>query len=351
MILITGGAGFVGSSLALRLKQAFPGKKLVTFDNLKRRGSELNLSRLRDAGVEFIHGDIRQPGDLDVGKVEWIIECSAEPSALAGVDGSTDYLVHTNLLGTYHCLELARKHHAGMIFLSTSRVYPLRKIQELNYRALSTRFELENQQQIPGVSPMGISEDFPLDGARTLYGTTKLASELLIAEYIENFGLPIIINRCGVLTGPWQMGKVDQGVVVLWMAKHFFGGKLSYIGFEGKGLQVRDMLHVEDLADLIEMQLHRSEHFSGEIFNVGGGVELSSSLLELTEWCEKLTGQSIPIQSDPETRPGDIPWFITDSRRIQNHSGWKPKRSLESIFEEIHLWIHSNQDQLRSVIS
>ena len=71
---------------------------------------------------------------------------------------------------------------------------------------------------------MGISEDFPLDGARTLYGTTKLASELLIAEYIENFGLPIIINRCGVLTGPWQMGKVDQGVVVLWMAKHFFGG-------------------------------------------------------------------------------------------------------------------------------
>ena len=149
MILITGGAGFVGSSLALRLKQAFPEKKLVAFDNLKRRGSELNLSRLREAGVEFIHGDIRQPGDLDVGKVEWIIECSAEPSALAGVDGSTDYLVHTNLLGTYHCLELARKHHAGMIFLSTSRVYPLRKIQDLNYRSLSTRFELENQQQIP----------------------------------------------------------------------------------------------------------------------------------------------------------------------------------------------------------
>ena len=198
---------------------------------------------------------------------------------------------------------------------------------------------------------MGISEDFPLDGARTLYGTTKLASELLIAEYIENFGLPIIINRCGVLTGPWQMGKVDQGIIVLWMAKHFFGGKLSYIGFEGKGLQVRDMLHVEDLADLIEMQLHRPEHFSGETFNVGGGVELSSSLLELTEWCEKITGQSIPIQSDPESRPGDIPWFITDSRRIQNHSGWKPNRNLESIFEQIHHWIHSNQDQLRSIIS
>ena len=198
---------------------------------------------------------------------------------------------------------------------------------------------------------MGISEDFPLDGARTLYGTTKLASELLIAEYFENFGIPIIINRCGVLTGPWQMGKVDQGVVVLWMAKHFFGGKLSYIGFEGKGLQVRDMLHVEDLADLIEMQLHRPEQFRGETYNVGGGVELSSSLLELTEWCEKITGQSIPIRSDPESRPGDIPWFITDSRRIQNHSGWKPKRNLESIFKEIHHWIHSNQDQLRFIIS
>ena len=117
MILITGGAGFVGSSLALRLKQAFPEKKLVAFDNLKRRVSELNLSRLREARVEFIHGDIRKPGDLDVGKVVWIIECSDEPSALAGVDGSTDYLNHTNLLGTLHYLELTRKNHSGKFLL------------------------------------------------------------------------------------------------------------------------------------------------------------------------------------------------------------------------------------------
>ena len=120
MILITGGAGFVGSSLALRLKQAFQEKKIVAFDNLKRRGSELNLARLREVGVEFIHGDIRQPGDLDVGKVEWIIECSAEPSALAGVDGSKDYLVYDTLFGIYHCLVLARIHHAGMIILMKS---------------------------------------------------------------------------------------------------------------------------------------------------------------------------------------------------------------------------------------
>jgi len=351
LILITGGAGFVGSHLALRLKKEFPEKQVVAFDNLKRRGSELNLTRLRESGVEFVHGDIRQPGDLDFKNVEWILECSAEPSALAGIDGATDYLVHTNLLGTYHCLELSRKNNAGMIFLSTSRVYPVKKIQELQYRSGNTRFELEGKQELPGVSSMGISEDFPLEGARTLYGTTKLASELMIAEYAENFGLSMIINRCGVLTGPWQMGKVDQGVVVLWMAKHLFGGNLSYIGYEGSGFQVRDMLHIEDLGDLIELQLNQPEHYHGGTFNVGGGIEISTSLLELTEWCEKITGKSILIQRKPEARPGDVPWFITDSTLIQNHCGWKPKRNLETILKEIHHWMDSYQDQLRPILS
>ena len=351
MILITGGAGFVGSHLAVRMKKAYPEKRIIAFDNLKRRGSELNLLQLRESEVEFVHGDIRHPSDLDFSNVEWILECSAEPSALAGIDGSTDYLVHTNLLGTYHCLELARKNNAGMIFLSTSRVYPVKKIQDLQYDSGTTRFELKEDQDLSGVSCHGINEEFPLVGPRTLYGTTKLASELMIAEYAENFSLPMIINRCGVLTGPWQMGKVDQGVVVLWMARHFFGGSLSYIGYEGSGFQVRDMLHIEDLADLIELQLKEPRHFNGKTFNVGGGKGISSSLLELTSWCEKITGNSISIQRKLEPRQGDVPWFITDSRRILNHCVWRPKRNLETILKEIHQWMDFNQDQLRPILS
>ena len=351
MILITGGAGFVGSSLALRLKAEFPEKSVVAFDNLKRRGSELNLSRLRSAEVEFVHGDVRNPSDLDLPDVEWIIECSAEPSALAGRDGNTDYLVHTNLLGTHHCLELARRQRAGMIFLSTSRVYPVKAIQQLRFHSGQTRFELAEPQATPGVSAEGIAEDFPLEGARTLYGTTKLASELLITEYVDSFDLPIVINRCGVLTGPWQMGKVDQGVVVLWMARHLFGGELSYIGYNGTGRQVRDMLHVEDLADLVCLQMRKIADHQGKTYNVGGGPEISVSLQELTAWCEQITGNSIPIHPDSQERAGDVPWFITDSRKLQQVTGWQPQRSLEHILNEIHDWIKAHQAQLRPILS
>lgn len=351
MILITGGAGFVGSNLAIRLKQQFPEETVTALDNLKRRGSELNLPRLKAAEVEFVHGDVRNPADLDFSNVRWIIECSAEPSALAGRDGGTDYLVQTNLLGTYHCLELARRQQASLIFLSTSRVYPIRPIQQLRFETEATRFRLADQQNVSGVSAVGIAEDFPLEGARTLYGSTKLASELLITEYADSFGLPAVVNRCGVLTGPWQMGKVDQGVVVLWLARHLFQGSLSYIGYGGTGLQVRDMLHVADLADLVCLQMeHFSEH-QGKTWNIGGGLEISISLQELTSWCEKLTGNQIPIHSDTQERPGDVPWFITDSRKVQQATGWVPQRNPETIFTEIYDWMQQFETELRPILS
>ena len=133
-ILITGGAGFVGASLAVRMKSKYPSSRIISLDNLKRRGSELNLPRLRQHGVEFIHGDIRNKEDLaDIGPVDAIVECSAEPSALAGYYSSPDYLVNANLVGTVNCLELARRYKVNFIFLSTSRVYPFKTIDALNY--------------------------------------------------------------------------------------------------------------------------------------------------------------------------------------------------------------------------
>src|SRR4051794_5394620 len=223
-ILVTGGAGFVGSHAAMQLAARHPQAEVVAFDNLARRGSELNLPRLRDAGVRFVHGDVRSAADLlALDPIEKLVECSAEPSVMAGVTSSPDYLIQTNLLGAYHCLELARRDGAQVVFLSTSRVYPVEGLLGLRYEETATRFELSAQQDVHGVSDRGITEDFPLTGARTLYGTTKLAAEHLVEEYRAAYGLKATVVRFGVIAGPWQMGKVDQGVFTYWMLAHVLG--------------------------------------------------------------------------------------------------------------------------------
>lgn len=350
-ILITGGAGFVGASLALGIKEAVPGVRILALDNLKRRGSELNIPRLRKAGIEFIHGDIREPEDLAAaGPAALLLECSAEPSVLAGFTSSPAYVVQTNLLGTVNCLEWARQCGAGILFLSTSRVYPVARLQALAYEESASRFELEHAQPFPGVSRAGIAEDFPLEGARSLYGATKLASELLIQEYLDMYGLKGVLNRCGVLTGPWQMGKVDQGVVALWVARHHYGGRLKYIGFGGTGKQVRDILHVDDLLRLVLHEMEHLDALSGQTFNVGGGRGVSISLAELTALCQEATGHSIPIDAEVENRPADMPIYLTDNARVTAATGWQPAKDARAIVQDIAGWIAANEETLRPIL-
>jgi CDP-paratose 2-epimerase len=350
-ILITGGAGFVGSSIATKLKNAYPLYDVYCLDNLKRKGSELNVSRFASLGINFIHGDIRNKEDFDaVPDVDFVIEASAEPSVMAGLDGTPDYLINTNLMGTINCLNFAKKSKAKFIFLSTSRVYPIKAIEKLNFIETDTRFELTDNQPIEGVSSKGIAENFPLNGARSLYGATKLASELIIQEYQEFYGLETVINRFGVVTGPWQMGKADQGVMVLWVAKHFYQQQLAYIGYGGTGKQTRDMLHVHDLYRLVDYQMHNFGVVNGEILNAGGGVEISASLQELTKICQKVTGKSISITPIIEGRSADIPIYITDNSKITALTGWKPTLSIQNIVEDITAWISENEEKLSYVL-
>ncbi len=351
-VLVTGGAGFVGSNLAIGIKHAHPRTRVIALDNLKRRGSELTLTRLRKGGVEFRHGDIRSLGDIEeVGATDLVVECSAEPSALAGYGESPRYVLDTNLGGTINCLEYARKYGAGFIFLSSSRVYPIQSLSELSYFEGDSRFILAESQTVSGASAEGIAENFPLDGRRTLYGATKLASELILQEYMGMYNILGVINRCGVLTGPWQMGKIDQGVVVLWAAKHFFEKNLMYIGYGGNGKQVRDILHVEDLLQLVLYQMVHLNELSGRMFNVGGGRNVSTSLLELTEQCERLTGKRIPMGNEPETRAGDVPIYITDNRLVREVCGWEPRRSVEDILTDIVDWLAANRDMLEPILA
>jgi CDP-paratose 2-epimerase len=209
----------------------------------------------------------------------------------------------------------------------------------------------EASQFFPGASLKGISEDFPLDGPRSLYGATKLCSELMLQEYQDMYGVKAVINRCGVLAGPWQMGKVDQGVVVLWVARHIYGGRLDYVGFGGRGKQVRDMLHIKDLLQLILYEISHLDDLTGKVFNVGGGLDVSASLLELTELCRRVTGNSIEIGGVPENRPADIRLYITDNARVTECTGWRPARDLQTILEDIHKWITDNREALKPVLA
>ncbi len=350
-ILLTGGAGFAGSNLAICFKEKYPHYTITCLDNLKRRGSELNLPRLRSHEINFQHGDIRNKEDLaQITGFDCLIDCSAEPSVLAGITSPVEQVVNNNLMGTVNCLELAKQHQASFIFLSTSRVYPIAPLERALFQESATRFEWIDEQTLAGISSQGVNEDFTLKGSRSFYGTTKLASELLIEEYQTLAGLKTVINRCGVLTGAWQMGKVDQGVIVLWAARHFWKNKLGYFGYGGEGKQVRDILHINDLFSLLDQQIHQIDTFNGHLFNVGGGKETSVSLCELTAICENISGNRIHFDKVVENRVADLRIYITDNQKITNFANWKPTMSVQTIMQEIFEWIEANEKILQPIL-
>jgi CDP-paratose 2-epimerase len=236
------------------------------------------------------------------------------------------------LVGTINCLELARRNNSDFIFLSTNRVYPIKELSETEGQA--------------------VSEDFPLStGSRTLYGATKLAAEYIIEEYIRNFNIKGVINRCGVIAGPWQFGKSDQGIVAYWLSHYFYKKPLSYIGFGGKGSQVRDLLHVDDLCMALINQIENLDKYNGEIFNIGGGKENAVSLTQMSAICAEVTGNSLEIKSIGETRPGDVKYYVTNNSKFNNASGWKPEKNTKEIFQDTYEWMKNNSSELESILT
>ncbi len=351
-ILVTGGAGFIGSHVGIALKRVMPDATVTAFDNLRRRGSELALPRLRAGGVAFVHGDVRSPDDIEaVGPVDVLIECSAEPSVHAGYGTSPAYVVQTNLIGLVNCLDHLRRHGGDLVFLSTSRVYPIAGLRAIPLECHGARFDVTRGLTGPGWSTAGITEAFPLGGSRSLYGATKFAAELLIEEYAALYGLRAVANRCGVVAGPWQMGKVDQGFVALWMARHVFGGRLTYSGFDGLGHQVRDVLHIDDLCDLIAEQVTDVARHAGAVRNVGGGRRHSTSLAELTALCRQVTGTALAVGTDPCTRAADIPYYVSDCAELLRCTQWRPRRDLPMLLDDIHRWLVDERRLLEPIFA
>jgi CDP-paratose 2-epimerase len=297
-----------------------------------------------DRGIRLLHGDVRMQSDLEaIPACDWTIDAAANPSVLAGLDGhsSPRQLAEHNLGGTLNILEYCRVHRAGLILLSTSRVYSVRDLAALPMRTLNKSFVLDAAKtEMTGAGEAGITEEFPVRQPISLYGATKLASEVMAREYGSAFQFPVWIDRCGVLAGAGQFGTAAQGILSYWLHAHAARMPLEYLGFGGSGYQVRDAFHPEDLADLVMMQIRRDPP-ENATYNVGGGTRNAISLAQLTAWCDQRFGKYKPEANGSE-RPFDIPWLIVDSARVNRDLGWQPRRSLASILDEIAVHVQEN---------
>jgi CDP-paratose 2-epimerase len=369
-VLITGGCGFVGSCLAkfflsqnddrqITSRISHPGKlrfpepyQVTLVDNLMRPGSQTNQAPLESLGAHVLIGDLRDRAWVEtLPQCDWVIDCAANPSVLAGLENSnhsqsaSQLLVDHNLGGTVQLLEYCKRHSAGMVLVSSSRVYSIDQLNRIPYRLTDSRLaidwdQLESSCKIEGLSRKGITEGFSIEPPLSLYGTTKLASEWLAKEYSRAFGFRLWINRCGILAGAGQFGKADQGIIAYWMHRYLYRHGLCFIGLQGTGAQVRDCMHPDDLARLIQMQIHSHPSDKPTTVNVSGGLDSAFSLLELHRWCEQRWGQKLSeprpnVERVEQPRPYDAPWIVLDSGLAQKTWDWTPIHDRLSIWNEI----------------
>jgi len=349
-ILISGVCGFVGSTLARTLAQSGAGHRLCGFDNFIRPGSESNRAGLKKLGVQLFHGDLRAASDLEpLPVVDWVIDAAANPSVLAGVDGRTSsrQLVEHNLAGTVNLLEYCKRHHAGLILLSTSRVYTIAPLAALPVEPFAGGFRPAPGKNLPpGLTTAGVDETFSTVAPVSLYGATKLASETLALEYGETFGLPVFVNRCGVLAGAGQFGRPDQGIFAYWLNSWVRRRPLAYLGFGGQGHQVRDCLHPRDLVPLLEKQFAAPPLVPGDrIVNVSGGAASAMSLRQLSDWCAARFGPHAVV-ADGTPRPFDIPWLVLDHAKATRVWGWRPSTPTSALLDEIATHAEAHPDWL-----
>jgi CDP-paratose 2-epimerase len=354
-ILITGGAGFMGSQLAFHLNDR--GHDITVMDNLVRRGSELNLKHFQRHGIAFVHGDVRNREDFAAlpRDIELLCDTSAQASAVTGY-ANPFFDLSNNAVGLVNALEFVRQRSLPVIFWSTSRVYSADRVNAFPTEERSTRFAWSKQKihaqygerGVPGFDPEhGFSEEFSVDGGEhSIYGLSKLMADLACQEYAHAFGVKSVINRFSCVAGAGQFGKSEQGWVTWWAAAYHFGLSLRYIGYGGK--QVRDVVFMPDVCRLVELEIKNLDRIAGEVFNIGGGAANLLSLVEASAMLREKTGRDVPIARD-EPRIADHCIFISDIRKAERVLGWRPSIGIAEGYDEILKWLSENETDLREL--
>jgi CDP-paratose 2-epimerase len=334
-VLIFGGAGFIGSNWACRLLESTEAKVHI-FDNLSRPGVRHNLQSLQKVAggsgrLQITVGDVRDATMVEraVRNATEIYHFAAQVAVTTSItDPRADFEV--NVGGTFNILEAARRspRRPFLLFTSTNKVYG--GLNSYPVVATSQRYEYQNCR--------GISESQSLD-FHSPYGCSKGAADQYVRDYARIYGLPTIVLRMSCIAGPRQFGNEDQG----WVA-HFLYSALSGtpVILYGDGRQVRDVLCVHDLLRVFEaVRAHSSTE--GQLYNVGGGLENTVSLLELMDHIADLTGRTLEYELDGR-RPGDQLLYVTDTTKLQQETGWTPQFSVKQTLQEIYSWWKRNRE-------
>jgi CDP-paratose 2-epimerase len=343
--LITGGAGFIGCNAARRLSEA--GHEVVVFDNFSRAAASFNrewLERIQPQ-VRFVRGDVRRPEDLRAAladSFDAVLHLAGQVAVTTSItDPVSDW--EANAVGTFNVLEALRARYGKdpeiaplLLYSSTNKVYG----------HLSSGETLREGRWDLAERPAGVSEEETLS-FESPYGCSKGAADQYVVDYHRSFGLPTVCFRQSCIYGIRQFGEEDQG----WVAWFALAASFDLpITLYGDGLQVRDLLWVDDLVDAYLAALSRKEKVAGRAYNIGGGPAFRLSLKELVARLEGKLGRAIPV-AHAASRLGDQRVFYCDIRRAERELGWKPRVSPDEGVERLLEWIDSNRKEIAAFLS
>ncbi len=339
-VLITGGAGFIGCNLAEHLLQATDARVRI-FDNFSRRGVEHNVAWLESlrgaARLEILRGDVRDARAVNEAMrgVSDVFHLAAQVAVTTSIDDpETDF--ETNALGTLRVLEAARRsaHKPFVLFTSTNKVYG--SLEGVPVGTAETRYEAAAPQF------RGVNEEERLD-FHSPYGCSKGTADQYVRDYARIYGLPTVVFRMSCIAGPRQFGNEDQG----WVA-HFLYSALAGrpITVYGDGKQVRDVLHVHDLVGAMMAAREHRRTTRGQIYNLGGGMARSTSVIEMLHSIERSLGRPLDLRY-ARVRPGDQPLYISDTGKIERETGWRPRHALPEILTTIREFWSANEAAIR----
>ncbi len=330
-ILITGGAGFIGTNIARRyLAEDQP---VHIFDNLSRAAVEQNVAELqRDfpGRLQFTRADIRdrQAVENAVAGARVIYHLAAQVAVTTSLEDPIADL-QTNLMGTLHLLEAIRNSTTkpALLFTSTNKVYG--RLAGVPLHELRTRHEPLD----PSLARLGAAENLPLEFLSP-YGCSKGSADQYVLDYARSFGIQAVVFRMSCIYGPYQLGSEDQGWVAHFLRQALKGEPITIYG---DGKQVRDLLFVEDLIAAMRLALDNLPITAGEAFNIGGGAPNSSSLVELVREIEVMTGASVGVERGPE-RLADQRWFVADTSKIRDLLAWSPRTTIRDGLRALQDW-------------